>query len=193
MDGSAAQKDLQAAVDAIKKGRFDEADEALNRAAHDGGDPMRISDLGRQLRFARLAREGTVAVSVRIGFVIALIGYLIVSTRQPEGWKPGIWLMLILGVVPAVAGIFVGWRHAGERSVKFAFVDGFRASVFAMMLYSAANLIVLFDHLHKDYTQVGDEFFAAATTIVLFSIGAGVISGGISVVASHLLPRGAAR
>ena len=126
-----------------------------------------------------------------MGFILGLIGYLILSTRQPVGWGPSVWYMLTFLAIPGITGLLVGWRHAGQRSMKHAFVDGAKAGAYSMACYAGFNLILLFNHLQKDETQLGDEFFAAAITTIMFSLLAGAITGVASVLASRILPKGA--
>lgn len=190
MEDEKVVTELQAAERALNAGKFDEAERLLDLAAHGGATPLHISDLGRRVRAARIAHESHVGSSVWFGFFIALIGYAVVSSRQPDGWTKPVWLVLALAVVPGVAGLFVGRRHAGERSRAHAFMDGLKSGIWAMACYSGFNLLILADKLQKEASQSFDEYVAALLTVIVFSAIAGGVSGLISAAASLSRPRG---
>ena len=190
MEDEKVRQELRSADDAIRAGRYDVADHWLTLAAHAGAEPLHISELGRKLRLARAMHEANVGATVRIGFAVALVGYVAASCRQPVAWTIPVWLALIFLLIPGIAGAVVGWRHAGERTLSKTFMDGMRSGAWAMACYACFNLLVLGGHLQTESTQVGDEFVAGVFTVVLFTAAAGAISGIFSVAASRIFKRG---
>lgn len=189
MESEEVHKDLKAAEDAMNQCRYDVALRQLDLAAHAGAEPRHISDMGRKIRAAKAFHDRKVRGSVRLGFFIALVGYLILMMRQPIGWTTPVWITLGFVVIPCVAGLFVGRRHAGEQSAARAFSDGARSGLFAMMCYSAVNIVMLLDKLQKDSTQVGDEYFAAIIAVAAYSLAAGAVSGLASAAISRIGPK----
>ena len=183
-------QELQNAEKALQQGRYDAADHLLDLAAHGGATPLLISDLGRRVRAARANHELRVRSSVRIGFCLAIAGYILLSMRQPLGWTQPIWILLAFLVIPGVAGLFVGRRHAGERTRSRAFYDGARSGVFAMACYTGFHVFKLADNLQKDNSQTVDEWVAAFIAIIVFSSIAGLVAGLASAAASLGRPKG---
>jgi ABC-type transport system involved in cytochrome c biogenesis permease subunit len=190
MEDETVHQELRDAEKALQESRFDTAEHLLDMAAHAGATPLHISDLGRRVRAARAMHDRGVRGSVRVGFLIALAGYLILSARQPLGWTPSVWIVLAFVVIPGVAGLFVGRRHAGTRTRSLAFYDGVRSGVYAMACYSAIHIFTLANNLEKDNSQLVDEWAAAFIVVIVYSIIAGGVAGMSSVAASFLRPRG---
>ena len=134
--------------------------------------------------------EKRVRGSVRIGFFIALVGYLILMPKQPLGWTTPVWLALAFVIIPAAAGLFVGRRHAGERSPAAAFRDGMRSGLYAMMFYAGVNVLMLADKLQKEPSQAIDEYFAGLLTVLVFSAAAGAVAGLVSAAVSRIGGKG---
>ena len=183
-------QDLEAAEKALSEGRYDAADHLLDLAAHGGAEPLHISELGRRVRAAKARHEQRVRSSVRIGFLLALAGYVILSTRQPLGWTLKVWIVSAFVVIPVISGFFVGRRHAGERTRSRAFYDGARSGAYAMVCYATFHLLMLADHLQKDSTQLVDEYVAVIIAVIVFSALAGIVAGLASTAASFGRPRG---
>lgn len=186
MESDRAHAELLAAEDALHKGRYDVADSHLDAAAHAGAPPQRISDLGRQLRYARAQHEQRVKTSVLIGMALGIVGYLIISVKPPLEWGLPLWGALIFLVVPGLTGLLIGRRHAGERTPQAAFRDGWRAGLWAMSLYTVIHLIGAGCRLDREGGEAGEEFFAGLLTLLLFSVVAGLVSGMISALSSRI-------
>jgi hypothetical protein len=190
MEDESVHQELQAAETALQQGRYDAAEHYLDLAAHGGATPLHISELGRRVRAARAKHELGVRSSVRICFVIALVGYAILSLKQPLGWTMPTWIALAFVIIPGIAGLIVGRRHAGERTRSLAFMDGARGGAFAMACYTGIHVFMLADNLQKDSNQLVDEWVAAFVAVIVFSIIAGAVAGLISVAASLFKPGG---
>ncbi len=186
MESEHVHQELIAAENALRKGRYDEADRHLNAAAHAGAPPERISDLGRKLRYARAHHAVRVKKSVRIGSLLGIGGYLLLSVKSPLGWGQTVWEALAFLVIPALMGLLIGRRHAGERTPGAAFADGLKAGLMAMALYASVHLISSGCALDKDAGDAGEEFVAGLFTFVLFSLLAGLVSGLISALSSRI-------
>src|SRR5580700_7825026 len=167
MEDEKVHQELRDAEKALQEGRFNAADRLLDLAAHSGATPLHISDLGRRLRAARAAHDRGVRGSVRVGFLIALAGYLVLSAREPLGWTMHVWIVLAFVVIPSVAGLFVGRRHAGTRTRSLAFYDGVRSGVFAMACYAGIHVFTLANNLQKDNSQLVDEWVAAFIAVIV--------------------------
>lgn len=176
---------LAAVERALKQGRHDVAAQHLQTAAKHGADHGHVAREGARIKAAKAAHDRRVKASVRWGFFIALIGYLIVSSRQPLGWKIPVWTILIFLVIPGLVGLFVGLRHRGERAMDKAFWDGLRSVLWAMAIYATMNIVILAGHLGKDSTQMAGEDMAAFVTVVVFSVAAGAVAGIVSAIASR--------
>ncbi len=190
MEDEKVHQELQSAEKALSEGRFNAADRLLDLAAQSGATPLHISDLGRRLRAARANHDLHIRSSVRIGFVIALVGYIILSAREPLGWTTHVWIALAFFVVPFIAGLVVGRRHVGERTHKFAFCDGARSGFFAMACYTGFHVFTLASNLQKDNSQLVNEWVAALVDVIAFSIIAGIVAGITSALASYGRRRG---
>lgn len=190
MEDEKVHQELKAADDALKQGRYEAADKLLDLAAKGGAEPRHISDLGRRLRAAKALHEKRVRTSVRSGFCLALAGYVVLSLRQPAEWRVPVWLALIFLVIPGLVGVFVGRRHAGERTRARAFYDGARCGAYSMVCYSGVHVLVLANRLQKDASQTIDEYVAGVLTVVVFSAIAGMVAGSMSAMASLVAPKG---
>jgi hypothetical protein len=190
MEDEKVQMELRGAEKALQEGRYDAAEHLLDLAAHAGATPLHISDLGRRVRAARAKHELGVRSSVRISFFVALIGYAVLSAKQPLGWTMPVWFGLAFVAIPGIAGLVVGRRHAGERSRKLAFSDGLRGGACAMACYTGLHVFMLAENLQKDNSQLVDEWVAAFIAIIVFSVIAGLVAGVASVAASLVRPKG---
>lgn len=189
MNSGDTSNELTQADAAIQQGRFDAASRFLDRAAASGAEPRQIADLGRKLRYAMAQHERGVRGSVRIGFWLALVGYIVLSMRQPDEWTIRVWLAAEFLVIPIVAGVLVGMRHSGQRSRGRAFWDGARSGGIAMACYAAFNTLILAGNLHKPSSDAFDEYFAALLTVVLYGAAAGLVAGLASAGASRGAPK----
>ena len=186
MEDEVARRELAAAEKALAAHNFTAAQHLLDNAAASGATPRHIQDLHRRIRAEKAKHEFAVQNSAYKCFGIGILGYLIISIRQPLGWGIPVWLLLSVAAIPGLMGLYMGRKHAGTRSFRSAFLDGVRPAAAAMTCYSLFSLGVLVTHLQPRSEQIGEEIVAAMFTAFVLAVAASVVSGMACAAASRV-------
>ena len=126
--------------------------------------------------------------AVMFGFFAALLGYLLLSGRQPAGWGEGLWAFLALLLVPALAGLIVNRKQAGDRPSRQAFFAGMKAAGWAMLFYASITLTVLANRIGRA-DGGGQAFLAGVLVTVVYTLVAGSVAGLVNVMLVRILTR----
>ncbi len=116
------------------------------------------------------------------GFCLGLLGYLLVSVREPLEWRMPVWIILAFVVVPGLVGWVAGLGQVPERGICFR--AGLRTAGWAMFLYASLTLIVLSHRIPADAGS-GQEFWAGLLVSVVYALLAGTVAGLVSMAAGR--------
>ncbi len=134
------------------------------------------------------AQTGQNARAVWLAFVLAGIGYLMLSSQQPAGWGVPLWLALALLLIPAIGGLAINRLQAAGRPVRQAFFAGMKGVGWAMFFYASITLTVLANRV-GGAGNGGQEFLAGLLTVVACTLFAGSVAGCVNVLLIGLIPR----
>ncbi len=119
------------------------------------------------------------------GFIVAILGYLFLSMRQPLDWGMPLWGFLAFLLIPGLAGLVVGRAQRGAGTPGRSFWAGLKAAGKAIALYTICHLLLL-GGPHSDSANRGQEWIAGLLTTLLFTLIAGLVAGAVSATVSSI-------
>lgn len=126
--------------------------------------------------------------AVWLAFVIAGIGYMVLSSQQPAGWGVPVWLSLALLLIPALAGLALNRLQAENRPPRQAFFAGMKGVGWAMFFYASITMTVVANRV-GGAGNAGEEFLAGLLTTILFTLLAGAAAGLANVLLTRMLSK----
>ena len=140
-----------------------------SHAAHGGSSRHAATVVQNSAELARRNRRAGM-----LGFLVAVVGYLLLSIQQPVGWGEGLWAALAFLLVPALGGLVVNLAQERNRASGKAFFAARKSVGWAMFLYAGITLIVLAIRVGS---PDGGMFLAGLVATVVYTILAGVVAG----------------
>ena len=159
------------------------------KPSHGGSSAARrkaaLANSGRQ---SSTEKQGSNLRAVWLAFVVAGVGYLVLSQQQPAGWGVPLWAALAFLLIPALAGLAINRLQSPHRPPKQAFLAGMKGVGWSMFFYSSITLTVLANRV-GGAGNVGEEFLAGLLTAIVFTLLAGCAAGLTNVLLTGMLSR----
>jgi hypothetical protein len=188
------EAEIIAAERALANGNMPEARRRLADAERLGASSsdlkMLHSAIASRERFSKTDRANAKKkgkLGVWAGFGIGVMGYLILSIRQPPDWPQTLWALLAFGVVPILAGLTTGRISRAAGNARSRFWAGLKSGFISMFLYSGISLIVL-----RTRIASGADSMQILTVGLFVTFVYAILAGCVAGAASSKLVRGAA-
>jgi len=109
------------------------------------------------------------------GAIVGLVGYTILSFRQPPEWHALLWAVLAFGVIPALIGLAVSRPAAARGSV----VAASWWALISMLIYTGSGMIRAHVRLESN-PDSGQVVLIGLFVSVVYGLAAGLVAAGVS-------------
>jgi hypothetical protein len=164
---------------ALAAGRYHEARQHIGELKRLHGSHHDIARLTKAVDAGLAQQKKRSKKTAWIGPLVAIVGYLILATRQPFGWTIPVWTVLAFLVVPGLTGYTVAKLLGPETAPGARFRSAMWGTGFAMFFYTVISLMIV-------RARIGGDAGSSQAAVVVFFVAsiytvlAGAVAGLVS-------------
>jgi hypothetical protein len=169
--------ELHAAREALDDGNFEQARHHLNNARIAGADERRLAELFEELNRREFSQDRQKSGRMFFAICVAVLGYTVLSFRQPAAWSPELWIALAFLLIPVLAGALAGNSVAATsaRVKGKRFWRGFWVAFITMGLYTLINVAIVRSRVTS--ADKADDLTIFLVVTVAYGFAAGIVAG----------------
>lgn len=186
-DGSAAEREVLLAEQALGGGRFDVAEGHLARAKQLGMHEVALDRLAVAIRAARTRQTVRRNWSVPSGIGAAAVCYFILSIRQPLAWTIPLWSLLAFVVIPFATGSVTARMAGSGMASRSRSLAAAVAGAVSMAGYTGISLIVVHGRINSVTAPGASDAVVRVGFVVTITYAAiaGLVSGWAAAIAGR--------